>query len=181
LSAIFIVEAVCETATEMQILFTIYFTTHWRSITCAKGDGRHLSFFTPNKPVSPDRCSDFDFVDYSINTLTYISCNIAPMCHDGDMPRMSPFCIVLSASEKNELGNRSTKYTLPYCDVIRAKMILYAAEGWSNDEIARRLDTRREVVSLWRKRFFTQRLAGLQELSRAGRPRSSLRRSHGAN
>ena len=32
------------------------------------------------------------------------------------------------------------------------------------------LDTRREVVSLWRKRFFIDRLAGLEEPDRPGRP-----------
>jgi len=51
-------------------------------------------------------------------------------------------------------------------------MTLYAAQGWSNDEIAASLDTRREVVSLWRKRFFTDRLAGLEEHARPGRPRT---------
>jgi transposase len=50
-------------------------------------------------------------------------------------------------------------------------MILMAAEGLSNDEIASRLDTRREVVSMWRKRFFEERLAGLEERDRPGRPR----------
>jgi len=50
-------------------------------------------------------------------------------------------------------------------------MILYAAEGVTNDQIAERLDTRREVVSLWRKRFFADRLAGLEEHARPGRPR----------
>jgi hypothetical protein len=33
------------------------------------------------------------------------------------------------------------------------------------------LDLPRQIVSKWRKRFFDQRLAGLQELSRRGRPR----------
>ena len=97
------------------------------------------------------------------------------------MPRHSPFQIVLSASEKHELSRRAAKYTLPYFEVLRAKMILHAAEGLANDEIARRLDTRREVVSLWRKRFFTERLAGLEELPRPGRPRSFPPRSRGAN
>jgi transposase len=64
------------------------------------------------------------------------------------------------------------KYTLPYFQVVRAKMILMAAEGYSNDEIARRLSTRRDVVSMWRKRFFTERLAGLEERARPGRPRT---------
>ena len=51
-------------------------------------------------------------------------------------------------------------------------MILLAAEGLSNDEIAGRLDTRREVVSMWRKRFFEERLPGLEDTSRPGRPRA---------
>jgi transposase len=50
-------------------------------------------------------------------------------------------------------------------------MVLMAADGLSNDQIAARLDTRREVVSLWRKRFFEDRLTGLEERSRPGRPR----------
>ena len=50
-------------------------------------------------------------------------------------------------------------------------MILLAAQGLDNDEIALRLNTRREVVSMWRKRFFEQRLEGLDERLRPGRPR----------
>lgn len=87
------------------------------------------------------------------------------------MPRTSPFSIKLSAAEAAELNRRAVRYTLPYFEVIRAKMILLAAQGLGNDEIAARLDTRREVVSLWRKRFFTDRLAGLEERARPGRPR----------
>jgi transposase len=79
---------------------------------------------------------------------------------------------VLSSTEEAELRRRAEKYTLPYFQVQRAKMILYAAQGLSNDEIAACLDTRREVVSLWRKRFFSDRLAGLEEHVRPGRPRT---------
>jgi Winged helix-turn helix len=98
------------------------------------------------------------------------------LCHRGDwchtMPRTSPFVIRLSSSEAAELRRRAARYTLPYFQVQRAKMILMAAEGWSNDQIAKRLATRRDVVSTWRKRFFTDRLAGLEERSRPGRPRT---------
>ena len=87
------------------------------------------------------------------------------------MPRQSPYVITLSKVEAKELQQQATKYTLSYFRVLRAKMILMAAEGLSNDEIASRLDTRREVVSMWRKRFFEERLAGLEERSRPGRPR----------
>jgi hypothetical protein len=95
------------------------------------------------------------------------------------MPRKSPFGIALSASEISELNRRANKYTLPYFEVVRAKMILMAASGMRNDEIAARLDTRREVVSQWRKRFFKERLAGLEEMARPGRPRVFPPRAHG--
>ena len=88
------------------------------------------------------------------------------------MPRNSPFAIELRPNERRELEARATKYTLPYFQVMRARMILRAADGLSNDQIAQRLVTRREVVSLWRKRFFEERLAGLEEHARPGRPRS---------
>jgi hypothetical protein len=87
------------------------------------------------------------------------------------MPRKSPFHIELSADEEVELNRRAAKYTLPYFEVVRAKMILMAAAGIDNDEIAARLDTRREVVSQWRQRFFRERLEGLEERARPGRPR----------
>src|SRR5439155_26015041 len=92
------------------------------------------------------------------------------------MPRQSPYQIVLSADEAQALTGRAGKYTRPYFEVLRAKMILLAAEGWSNDAIARSLRTRREVVSLWRKRFFEERLAGLEDQPRSGRPRAFSRR-----
>jgi len=94
------------------------------------------------------------------------------------MPRKSPFRIELSAEESAELNRRATRYTLPYFEVVRAKMILMAAGGLGNDEIAARLDTRREVVSQWRQRFFKERLAGLEERARPGRPRVFPPRAH---
>jgi len=78
--------------------------------------------------------------------------------------------ITLTDEERKILRRRAQKYTLPYFEVMRARMILLAAEGLQNDEIAARLDTRREVVSKWRKRFFYERLPGLEEHSRPGRP-----------
>ena len=87
------------------------------------------------------------------------------------MPRKSPFRIELSSDESAELIRRASKYTLPYFEVIRAKMILMAADGMDNDQIAVRLNTQREVVSQWRKRFFKERIAGLEERARPGRPR----------
>ena len=86
------------------------------------------------------------------------------------MPRKSPYVLSLTADQRRELEARSRRYTLPYRDVVRAKIVLMAAEGLDNDEIAARLDTRREIASKWRKRFFEQGLAGLEERPRGGRP-----------
>ena len=88
------------------------------------------------------------------------------------MPRSSPYSIVLSPEEERELRRRTQKYTLPYLEVVRARMILLAAQGLGNDEIAAQLGMRREVVSMWRKRFFEHRLKGLEEKPRSGRPRA---------
>ena len=86
------------------------------------------------------------------------------------MPRKSPYTLRLSRDERRELEARARRYTLPYRDVVRAKIVLMAADGLDNDEIAARLDTRREIVSKWRKRFFEQGLPGLDERPRGGRP-----------
>jgi Winged helix-turn helix len=79
--------------------------------------------------------------------------------------------IELSAEERAELERRVACYTLPHKVVVRAKMILYAAEGESNAEIARRLESASDVVGRWRKRFFEERLPGLDDRQHAGRPR----------
>jgi hypothetical protein len=85
------------------------------------------------------------------------------------MSRRSPYRIELSDEERRTLEDKARRYTLPYRDVVRAQMVLLAAQGLGNDEIARRLNARREVVSMWRKRFFEQGLAGLEERPRRGR------------
>lgn len=41
---------------------------------------------------------------------------------------------------------------------------------WRVLQIAAPIDTRREVVSQWRKRFFEERLVGLEERARPGHP-----------
>jgi len=86
------------------------------------------------------------------------------------MPQTSPYKILLTSEEYSELASRSRKYTLPYYQVIRAKMILLAAAGLGNDQIAERLDLPRKTVSGWRKRFYEDRLAGLEDQPRPGRP-----------
>jgi len=86
------------------------------------------------------------------------------------MPRKSPFSIVLAKEERVVLEVQARQYTSPYCDVVRAKIVLLAAQGLSNDIIAARPDTPRQIVSKWRKRFALARLPGLESQPRGGRP-----------
>jgi transposase len=48
-------------------------------------------------------------------------------------------------------------------------MILSAAQGLSNDQIATSLSVPRQIVSKWRKRFFEEGLPGLEDQPRSGR------------
>ena len=86
------------------------------------------------------------------------------------MPRNSPFPIELSAAEESELTQIAGKYTSPYYSVIRARIILMAAQGLDNKRIGEKLSLPRQIVSKWRKRFFEHRLEGLEDRSRTGRP-----------
>lgn len=85
------------------------------------------------------------------------------------MPRKSPFEIILTSEERDHLISLARKYTAPYKDVIRAKVILLAAKGMENEEIGEKLNLPRKTVSKWRKRFFYEREQGLVDKPRAGR------------
>ena len=86
------------------------------------------------------------------------------------MPRRSPFRIRLTRRERAELVRRSGKYQSAYRDVIRAKIVLLASKGLANDAIGACLNTPRQIVSKWRQRFYTDRLCGLEDRPRGGRP-----------
>ena len=85
------------------------------------------------------------------------------------MPQKSPFVVLLTDKEKKALESDARKYTSPYRKVIRAKVILLANKGLENKEIGERLELPRQIVSKWRKRFFEERLEGLEDLPRPGR------------
>lgn len=87
----------------------------------------------------------------------------------------SPFRIVLPSEEQVKLEIRARKNTPPYRDVIRDKITLFTAQALSTDVIATRLDTPRQTVSKWRKRFALMRLPGLEEQPRGGRPANRRR------
>jgi len=86
------------------------------------------------------------------------------------MPRASPYAISLTLEEQCELRALARKYTVPHFVVLRAKLVLLAAEGLENKEIAERLDLSRQAVTKWRKRFYERGLEGLRDEARPGRP-----------
>src|SRR5436309_13855683 len=87
------------------------------------------------------------------------------------VPRTSRYVIELSAEERDGLERRAREVTAPWRDVQRARMILYAAEGMADIEIAARLDCHPDSVSGRRRRFCAERLDGLHDRPRVGRPR----------
>jgi transposase len=86
------------------------------------------------------------------------------------MPRKSLYSITLSSHERHQLEQIARKYTSPYIAVVRAKIVLMAAEGIDNKTIGEQLHMPRQIVSKWRKRFYEHRLEGLQDTPRDGRP-----------
>ena len=86
------------------------------------------------------------------------------------MPGSSPYVVNLTAKERDKLEAMARGYASPYRDVIRARIVLHAAEGLENYQSAARLDTPRQIVSKWRKRFCEVRSSGLEEQPRHGPP-----------
>ena len=78
--------------------------------------------------------------------------------------------IELTESERVELERRAVTVTLPFRTVQRARMILYAADGLQDIDIAARLDCSADSVARRRQRFREERLDGLEDHARSGRP-----------
>jgi Winged helix-turn helix len=85
--------------------------------------------------------------------------------------RTSRYRIELSGEDRLELERRAAALTLPFRVVQRARLILYAAEGLADKEIAVRCGCHPQVVSKWRRRFCEQGIEGLKDRPRVGRPR----------
>jgi putative transposase len=78
----------------------------------------------------------------------------------------------LSRQEQAQLSSLAASRSLPHALVARAKLVLWAAGGASNSTIAQRLSWSLPTVGKWRQRFVEQRVAGLHDELRPGRPRS---------
>jgi transposase len=79
--------------------------------------------------------------------------------------------IVLDETERATLARWARGRSTPARQVLRARIVLLAAEGKANIEIAPLVGTDRMTVARWRNRFAAQRLAGIaKDAPRAGRP-----------
>jgi transposase len=90
------------------------------------------------------------------------------------MSRTAP-PVFLDTAERATLETWARGRSLPLRQVQRAKIILMAADGATNLDIAATLNQSRPTIQLWRERFLALRLAGLkQDAPRPGRnPRIS--------
>jgi transposase len=86
------------------------------------------------------------------------------------VPPSSPHRIVLSTEERAALV-ALTRPTSQARMLLRARIVLAAAGGSSNTGIARDLGVCEDTVRKWRSRYAKQRLAGLADAHRPGRPR----------
>ncbi len=79
--------------------------------------------------------------------------------------------IQLANSERNTLKRWSRGRQTPARQIQRARIILLAAEGFSNADIAEELGVKPHTVGRWRNRFSEHRLAGIEkDRPRGGRP-----------
>lgn len=86
------------------------------------------------------------------------------------MPLTSPDVVVLTAGEQDLLTRRANAASGPFREVIRARIVLAAAEDIANAQIARDLRICEDTVRRWRRRFCGQRVDGLRDRPRSGRP-----------
>lgn len=79
--------------------------------------------------------------------------------------------ILLTPEERQQLATWAHGQRIPHQLVFRSRVILRAAEGLQNKQIARELRTTRITTALWRERFLTSRLQGLlSDAPRSGGP-----------
>ena len=88
------------------------------------------------------------------------------------MPNPFPVAIELTEDERCQLEAWSRRRTTAQALALRARIVLEAADGPNNTEIAGRLGVHVASVRKWRNRFAEHRLDGLTDEPRPGRPRT---------
>jgi transposase len=82
--------------------------------------------------------------------------------------------LVLSDDERSQLQAWARRPKSAQALALRSRIVLAAADGGGNTEVAERLGISRMTVGKWRARFVAERLDGLLDEPRPGRPRTVL-------
>jgi transposase len=88
------------------------------------------------------------------------------------MPISTPVLIELSEDERVQLESWARRRSSAQALAQRCRVVLLAAAGLNNTEIAERLGVHRPMVRKWRSRFAEYRLDGLIDEPRPGKPRT---------
>src|SRR5687768_9287281 len=80
--------------------------------------------------------------------------------------------VELTDEERARLESWTRRRTSAQALALRSRIVLLAAEGLNNTEIAGQLGVHRNMVAKWRSRFLQYRLDGLVDEPRPGRPRT---------
>src|SRR5271155_2696132 len=88
------------------------------------------------------------------------------------MPSPIAVEVVLSAGEREQLESWARRGKSAQALAQRSRIVLAAAEGLKNTEISQRLSLDHTTVRKWRSRFAKERLDGLVDEPRPGRPRT---------
>ena len=90
--------------------------------------------------------------------------------------RMVP-ALRITGEERRELERRAASDQVSRRTAQRAQIVLLAAEGMANREIARLVGLNQNQVGMWRKRYAALGVIGLEDRPRPGRPRRVVVRS----
>lgn len=78
----------------------------------------------------------------------------------------------LKPEARLQLQSMAGSRSMPHGLVVRAQIVLMAAEGKSNSEIAHKLHLSKPTVGIWRQRYLDNGIQGLHDELKAGRPRT---------